>query len=173
MCKAIEIMQSLPIVDNQRVELSSCLPYHPSLEISLEPSIISEKIPCRICGEGVSKKGMRKHVGVHIIESNLGMVCGFYGVEGCSIDLVRGSGRGKTATLVPGGNCEYLCKFNIKCAEKSTKSGPCTNRPVNCSVCKTVQWSYNLSNHFHVKHRDHPMPTRISQEERKFMGIDK
>ena len=172
MGKAIEILKSLPIADNQRVELSSCLPYHQSLEISLEPGILSEKIPCRICGVGMSKKAMRKHVGVHIIKSDLAMVCGFCGTEGCSIDLVRGSGRGKTATLVPGGNCEYLQKFNIKCAEKSTKSGPCTNRPVTCSVCKTVQWSYNLPVHYRVKHSDHPIPTRINQEERKFMDID-
>ena len=66
MSKAIEILQSLPTVDNQCVELS-CLPYHQSLEISLESGILSEKIPCRICGEEISKKAMRKHVGVYII----------------------------------------------------------------------------------------------------------
>ena len=115
---------------------------------------------------------MRKHIGVHIVKDDLGMVCGFCGIDGCSIALARGSGRGKTATLVPSANCEYLCKFNIKSAEKSTKSGPCTNRPVTCSVCKTVQWSYNLPHHYRVKHSDHPIPARMNQEEREFMDID-
>ena len=167
--KAIEILQSLPIVDNQLVDIA-CLPYHQSLELSLDPGILSDKIPCRICGEEISNKGMRKHVGIHIIKGDLGLVCAFCGIEGCSVELVK-SGRGKTATLIPGSNCEYFSKFSIKSSEKSTKSGPCTNRPVSCSVCKTVQWSYNLSAHFRIKHRDYPIPTNISEEERKFMGI--
>jgi len=171
--KAVEIFQSLPIVDSQRIELSTCLPYHETLAVSIEPGSLSEKIPCRICGEGLSIKAMRKHVGVHIIKSDLGLVCGFCGIEGCSIDLVRGSGRGKTATMIPGSNCEYLCKFSLKSAEKSTKSGPCTNRPVVCSICSTVQWSYNLPIHFRAKHSDHPIPARASDEETKFMGIEK
>ena len=124
------------------------------------------------CTDDVSTKVMRKHVGVHIIKSDLGLVCGFCGLEGCSIDLVRGSGRGKTATMIPGSNCEYVCKFDLKSAEKSTKSGPCTNRPVVCSICSTIHWSYNLPIHFCLKHSDHPIPARASDKEKKFMGIE-
>ena len=93
--KAVEIFQSLPIVDSQRIELSTCLPYHETLATSIEPGTLSEKLSCRICGEDLSKKVMRKHVGVHITKSDLKLVCRFCGIEGCSIDLVRGSGRGK------------------------------------------------------------------------------
>ena len=113
------------------------------MAVLLEHGSLSEWIPCRICEEGIFVKGMRKHVGTHILQLDLGLVCGFCGIDGCSIDFVRGSGKGKTAALVPGSNCEYLGKFSLKSAEKSTKSGPCKNRPVACSVYNTVQWTYN------------------------------
>ena len=29
-----------------------------------------------------------------------------------------------------GSNCTYKKKFSLKAAENSTKSGPCTNRPI-------------------------------------------
>ena len=41
------------------------------------------------------------------------------------------------------------------------------NRPILCEHCKTVQWSYNLPNHFRSKHSDYPIPKRISGEEEK------
>ena len=126
-----------------------------------------------VCGEKVTKKMMRKHIGHHIIKDNLGMVCGFCGMTCCSIALVTGSGRGKTATLIPGGNCDYRTKFSIKSAEKSTKSGPCTNRPITCKVCKTVQWSYNIPQHYQAMHSKCPIPNMITQEEKNFMGVAK
>ena len=132
-----------------------------------------DKIPCRLCAQMLPKKLMRRHVGVHILQEDLGVVCGFCGMKDCSIELEGGSERGKTATLVPGSNCEYLSKFSLKSAAKSTKSGPCTNRPVLCDQCKTVQWSYNLPIHFRSKHSDYPVPKRIADEEEKFMGIKK
>ena len=170
--KATQAFKSLPIVDGQHVDLS-CLPYHQSLEISVDPAITADTITCRICGNQLEQKLMRKHVGEHIIRDKMGIVCGFCGLDGCSVDLVRGSGRGKNTTLVPGGNCEYLHKFSIKSAEKSTKSGPCTNRPVACEVCKVIVWSYNLPEHYRKKHTNHPIPSQITAEERKFMGLDK
>ena len=114
---------------------------------------------------------MRKHVGKHIIKDRLGIVCRFCGLENCSIDLVRGSGRGKTITLVPGSNCDYIMKFSLKSAETPTKSGPCTNRPITCNHCKTVQWSYNLPKHCEEKHSDHTIPTTVTDAEKKLLGV--
>ena len=57
-----------------------------------------------------------------------------------------------------------------KSAEKSTKSSPCTNRPITCEHCKTVQWSYNLPKHCKEKHSDYPIPTTITDEENKLLG---
>ena len=88
----------------------------------MEPGILSDKIPCRICGELLNKKVMRKHVGIHIIKDDMGMVCRFCGMEGCTIELAKGSGKEKTTIFVPGSNCQYVNKFSIKSAEKSTLS---------------------------------------------------
>lgn len=65
---------------------------------------------------------MRKHVGFHILKYDLGLVWGFCGLAGCSIDLMRGYGRGKTTILIPASNCKYICKFSLKSAVKSTKT---------------------------------------------------
>ena len=148
------------------------LPYHSSLEVSVDWDYVGDEIPCRLRAQMLPKKLMRRHVGVHILQEDLGVVCGFCSMKDYSIELERGSGRGKTATLVPGSNCEYS-KFSLKSAEKSTKSGPCTNRPVLCDQCKTVQWSYNLPFHFRSKNSDYPVPKRIADEEEKSMGIKK
>ena len=169
--KALSIMTSLPLADNQPT-LLACLPYHPSLAVCLQPGEATNKISCQICGEAVEKKAMRKHVGIHIIKDGLGIVCGYCGLASCSIDLVRGSGRGKTMTMIPGSNCTYQVKFSLKSAEMSTKSSPCTNRPITCEHCKTVQWSYNLPKHCKEKHSDYPIPTTITDEERKLLGVE-
>lgn len=168
--KALSIMTSLPLADNQPTQLA-CLPYHPSLAVSLQPGEAANKISCQLCGEAVEKKAMRKHVGKHIIKE-LGIVCGYCGLASCSIALVRGSGRGKTMTMIPGSNCAYQVKFSLKSAEKSTKSSPCTNRPITCEHCKTVQWSYNLPKHCKEKHSDYPIATTITDEEKKLLGVE-
>ena len=64
-------------------------------------------------------KIMRKHVGQHILADGLENACGFCGLVGCIIDLITGSGRGKTATLTAGSNCPYKTKFSLKAAKKS------------------------------------------------------
>ena len=81
-----------------------------------------------------------------------------------------GSGCGKTASQVVSSNCDYKVKFSLKSAEKFTKSSPCTNRPVICSLCKTktVNWSYNMYLHMKEKHGDYsPDEWKISEEEVK------
>ena len=120
MSKAVSIMSSLPLVDTQSIQLS-LLPYHPSLAVTVQTGDATTKVPCRLCEERVETKVMCKHVGKHILKDNLGIVCGFCGLGTCSIDLVRGSGRGKTVTFVPGSNCEYLVKFSLKSAENQLR----------------------------------------------------
>ena len=82
--------------------------------ISLQPGDKTTDIPCLLCGDNIDKKVMRKDIGIHTLKDGLGMVCGFCGSNSCSISLERGSGRGKTVTLVPGSNCAYREKFSIK-----------------------------------------------------------
>ena len=63
--------------------------------------------------------------------------CGFCGLSGCSIGIMGGSGRGKTANQVVSSNCDYKVKFSLKSVEKHTKYMPSSNRPMTCSLCKT------------------------------------
>ena len=97
-------------------------------------------------------KFMRCHVGYHIINEDVQNVCGFCGLQSCSIGLKKSTGRGKTAIAAAESNCTYMSKFSLKSAEKSTKTGPCTNRPVPCSVCKVITWSYSLPSHYICQH---------------------
>ena len=113
---------------------------------------------CKQCGVLVNPKQMRKHVGVHILKDGLRNLCGFFGLVGCTIDLVTGSERRKTTTLTAGGNYRYTVKFSLKSAEKSTKSGPCTNRPIRSNICKSIYWSYNLAQYSNERHSVHPIP---------------
>ena len=47
-----------------------------------------------------NNKNMRRHVGGHIPKEKLVNVCGFCGLSGCSIGIMCGSGRSKTASQV-------------------------------------------------------------------------
>ena len=119
----------------------------------------------------MDQKKLRTHVGVHILKTKIANVCGFCGLQGCSVTLIVASGRGNTATMAASSNCEYLIKFSLKAAARSMKTGPCTNTPVVCPHGKDVQWSYNMEYHYKNKHSDHPTPNMVTDDERRLMGL--
>ena len=136
--KALEIMSALPVIDSVATDFS-CLPYNNSLmEVTAENGSRKDakvKYSCLLCSSLVDPKQMRKHVvGVHILKEKIMNACGFCGMRGCDIKLKVASGRGKTATIASASNCEYEKRFSMKSAESSTKSGPCTNRPIECKI---------------------------------------
>ena len=98
------------------------------------------------------------------------MVCGLCGLGNCSIDLARGSGRGKTTSYIPSSNCEYSSKFSIKSAETPTKSGPCSDRPVSSHICN-IQWSYNIPKHYQDKHSNRSIPLTMTDTEKQLLGL--
>ena len=113
-------MQLVPLVECQKVE-NVYLPYHSFLEVCLDSHEVGDKMfLCRLSGEMHPRKLMRRHVAGHIHNEDLDIVCGFCGFKDSSIDLDRGSGRGKTATVVPRSNCKYASKFSLKRAVKPT-----------------------------------------------------
>ena len=117
---------------------------------------------------------MRVHVGWHVLTEGLFGVCGYCGLNGCSITLNKGKGRGKHSTKVPYSNCKYYVKFSLKASEKSTQSGPCTNRPIVCPVCDVVHWSYNLEAHMVTKHPEaEAVNCKIEQGEVKLVTSKK
>ena len=64
---------------------------------------------------------MRKHIGSNILTENLKSVCGFCGMSGCSIEIVQGSGRGKTSSRIVASNCEYKVKLFVESCGKKHK----------------------------------------------------
>ena len=91
--------------------------------------------------------------------------CGFCGGDSCNISIIVSSGVGKNANKGVASNCKYFNRFSLKPAETSTKNKPCTNRPVECDLCKTVLWSYNIESHYHVNHFGEDIPSMITQLE--------
>ena len=118
---------------------------------------------CETCNKKMKGDKMREHIGGHIIRNEINcFTCGFCGGNtGCSIALKKTSHR----TFVPDSNCKIFKKFSLASAKTSTSSSPCTNRPVVCSICKVVYWSYSLNKHYEQKHSGSTFPETISDEE--------
>ena len=147
------IKSKLPLSDAKRVfdilptkpkhGSSRLVPYHSQLsETSCIEATEIAKISCKICEKKVDRQKMRLHVEAHILTDNLNNACGFCGIiSKCDIEIIKGSGRGQTASEVPKSRCEYFEKFSIVSAGKGSQRSPCTNRPVECEVCKRVFWS--------------------------------
>ena len=84
--KAIEVMKQLAIFNPKKV-ISSSLPYHEKLIESCIGHSNDDKLPCRLCNKKIDSKFMRCHVGYHIINEEVQNVCGFCGLQSCSIWL--------------------------------------------------------------------------------------
>ena len=79
------------------------------------------------------------------------------------------AGKNATEGIPDASMCTYGAKFNLKSACTSSKKTPCTNRPIRCSVCQCVFWSYNILFHFSLNHshlsytdKCHPSDDEIS-----------
>ena len=118
---------------------------------------------CITCQKKIKKQKMREHVGGHILREEIDCYrCGYCGGNSsCSINLKKTSHQ----TLIPESNCPYKMKFSLASASKSTVTGPCTNRPVLCSICKVVYWSYSYKKHYEDKHSDYTCPITVTDAE--------
>ena len=112
---------------------------------------------CKVCNKNVEKAKMRSHIGKHILKGGLkgATICGYWGLSSCIIGLTQGSSKGNTPRYKATSNCDYSHPFNLKSAENVTKTGPCCNRPVVCSirVCSVVIWCYNIEEHVALYHK--------------------
>ena len=96
---------------------------------------------------------MREHIAYHIVVGDLinnVNTCGYCGGNDCNIELKKTSGEFSK----PFSNCKYHVNFSLKPAERSTRSKPCTNRPIKCELCDVTMWSYNIEPHYLVSHPD-------------------
>ena len=104
------VTKQLPISNPKKV-ISSSLTYHEKLIESCSGHSNDDKLPCRLCNKKIDSKFMCCHVGYHIINEDVQNVCGFCGLQSCSIGLKNSSGCGKTAIAAAESNCTYVQIF--------------------------------------------------------------
>ena len=70
----------------------------------------------------------------------------------CPIYVTKGHGvRGRCTVDFAKSTCPNLARFHYKNASESTEKSPCSNIPINCSLCplgSPAVWTYNLKGHF-------------------------
>ena len=89
---------------------------------------------------------------------------------GCTtIGLEITSGYGNKTIYGPKSDCSYYTDISKRADNKFVKSYPCSNRPVICEQCQDCYWSYNLTEHYKIKHAGIMCPNQIPDEERKHM----
>jgi hypothetical protein len=132
----------------------------------------SSKLKCKLCPKKFVKKKMRNHIGLHILHGDCGQHphrCGYCGEVGCTIGLEITSGYGNKTVYGPKSDCSYYTDISKRAENKFVKSYPCSNRPVICEQCQDCYWSYNLTEHYKIKHAGIMCPNQIPEEERKHM----
>ena len=63
--------------------------------------------------------------------------------------------------MKPTSNCAKYVKFSLKSVENSKAR----IRPVQCSICKEVYWSYHLQKHFYLRHPAEEWPIVVNENE--------
>lgn len=127
------------------------------LKNDLNPDVVKDKgkdiLRCKVihCQTRCKRNKMRLHIAKHILNKDINAsssLCGFCG----SLECIS-SGSSNSGTSAPKSNCKYFYSFSLACVVKSTKTSPCTNRPVYCPHCPNqVYWSYNLQQHYKDMH---------------------
>ncbi|KAG9089098.1 hypothetical protein FS749_001620 [Ceratobasidium sp. UAMH 11750] len=168
---------------NKAEDMPSCMastafPYHDAeSSVSLihtqatefiQRTLLPTVVACFICGEHVKiKHDMRIHVGRHILAAqacrkntstptNVALFsCGFCGrADSCRTTLERRS-RTSTKTGQAVSDCPFKDNFSYGTAHNSTKTNPCTNRPIHCVRCLPEHppvWSDNFKDHVLAAH---------------------
>jgi hypothetical protein len=112
---------------------------------------------------------MRNHVGKHILKGHMSENpnrCRFCGGLECTVGLqhfywLQGYGDSKRFNVVS--NWDYFWDFSK--TKNISNSNPCQNRPTECSECETLEWSYNMKEHYRISHPEiQTCPHEISQE---------
>ena len=80
-----------------------------------------------------AKNAMSRHIGFHILAGDcVNYPCDFCGIGStCSIQLKETSQHHKG----PHSDCKYFYKFSLTSATKVTARSPCTNVPMQCTIC--------------------------------------
>ena len=84
----------------------------------------SKKRRCKLCKKDIELGYMRLHVAQHILKDNIASLtlCGFCGKSTCSVSLTNTSKKKGVKHYKVQSTCDYNYQFNLKSAEKSSKS---------------------------------------------------
>lgn len=143
------------------------------LEISKADDV---KVKCKVCPEFHSRAIMRQYVAKHILSNRIPEAvntCGFCGLVGCKIGLVKTSGSGAHKVFGPSSDCNYFEPFKLKPATKISQRTPATNRPVMCGVtdCSQCYWSYCMALHYQISHPTIKVPEEFIPSEKERASV--
>lgn len=144
---------------------------------------------CSRCGPSVkldwkNTQRVLEHMGAHILhdatlngsEERCGLC--LRPAPMCQVYLTKGRGTGgKRSVDRSKSSCPNLVRFNYKNAAQSSERSPCSNVPVDCTLCPASSpavWTYSLHSHYRERHRLNSVmhfPTRaeLSQSEKDGM----
>jgi hypothetical protein len=138
-------------------------------------------VTCELCTHPVARDMMRHHMGAHLLQPSWSlydaekprMPCGLCGVRAsagqkllvsspglCGVSLAKTS-KGKPAQSV--NQCQLLgaLEYSMGPAATCRVSTPCTNRPMKCSKCEVVIYSYSMRQHFADQHPTAMIPEDV------------
>ena len=144
---------------------------------------------CPRCGPSVkldwkNTPHVLEHMGAYILyDTTLNSTeerCGFClrPAPMCQIYVMKGHGTGGKSTVNRSkSKCPNLVRFNYKNAAQSSERSPCSNVPVNCTLCpenSPAVWTYSLQSHYQEHHRqesvaDFPTHQELSRSEKDGM----
>ena len=103
------------------------------------------------------------HVGAHVLHDpkvdRCSNPCGFCLCPSPTCQIFLKKGKGAKASLkintILSNGCPNMVEFSYSVAEKSSKSSPCSNVPVQCPLCSKSDpaiWRYNMYQHIIAAH---------------------
>jgi hypothetical protein len=143
---------------------------------------------CSRCGASVkldwkNTQCVLEHMGAHILyDTSLNPSeerCGLClrPAPMCQLYLTKGRGTaGKRSVDRSKSKCPNLVRFNYKNAAQSSERSPCSNVPVDCTLCPAgspAVWTYSLHSHYRERHRLSPVhfPVRVETSQSEKDGM--
>ena len=94
--------------DNETIELFN-------ISVKYDGVKSTDYVVCHICSKQIRIGRMKQHIGYHISRKDVlenEKLCGFCGHIGCSLRIIRSSGRGKNSNFSAQSDCKlFLARF--------------------------------------------------------------
>ena len=121
----------------------------------------SAALLCEVCHKNVRLHSMGTHIARHILLGECARdVCGYCGGHDCTTQLLRNT-QGRLLSIIVT-NCP-LEPSNVRCGAmaRGFAQNPCTNRALQCVLCRHTVWLYGMAHHFDSKHTSSAPPSAL------------